>query len=796
MKTLAPWRLWRDGWLLLLTTVVVLSPLWSIESARWVSGLPSLTGNALVAIFIGILFARLSFPKPLGAAVATLLGSFSILWQLRDFLDGSNWSERLTDLIIRTNAWGYAARSGGISTDNIAFILFVLSISWLVGYLAAWNALHRRNIWWAVIPSGVGVLVNLSYAPPSLGIFFLLYLIASVLLVVFHHFISAERTDHPVVSIEGPWRGLFGYLGGVGVVFVFVAWWLPLPGQVSSLWGVWQQVNSPWQQMESHFNRLFGALTGRDEPGASFFDQMLVLKGSTNLSNEPVMIVESTEPRYWRTISYDMYIGQGWVSTDQTVFNVRELHAVKEDYLLRKELTQTVTIVTPKNDLVFAAGQPLHFNLPVKVRARSSPTTINLDNQNPSEGLAPNVQPYVGKIQEILSNREVVGSDSSRIALTLNRLLPLNLRVLGVTKRGRSAVSSLQVAPLSPSDLGALNAFSPLKSGDRYTVVSSVSAAPPAMLRGAGTDYPTWVRDRYLQLPPTVPDRVKRLAAEITSGLENAYEKASALETYLRRFPYTTRIPPLPANTDGADYFLFTLKRGYCNNYATAMAVMLRSQGIPARLSSGYVTGDFDEAKGGWVVRETHAHTWVEVFFPKFGWVEFEPSSYRPLLTRPSELTDEALLEDLGIGEEEEGDLSSLGIEDETEKSLLSVILSEALRWGTVGIMALVLLSLFGWFLWRRYMAQFSPAYQIYEKLCLLASLCRLSPRPYQTPYEYARTLGDALPANRQSIEHITGAYVRVRFGGKTIDPSDNSRLREAWTVLRAALMRRLWQRR
>ncbi len=155
-------------------------------------------------------------------------------------------------------------------------------------------------------------------------------------------------------------------------------------------------------------------------------------------------------------------------------------------------------------------------------------------------------------------------------------------------------------------------------------------------LRDALTsEYPQHIRTLYLSLPGTVPERVYRLAREITDDISTPYDKAKAIETYLRaNYPYDLNISAPPQDQDVADYFLFDLKRGYCDYYATAMVVLSRASGLPARFVSGYASGDYDLPNAQYIVRELHAHSWVEVYFSEIGWVEFEPTGNQPEFER------------------------------------------------------------------------------------------------------------------------------------------------------------------
>ena len=134
---------------------------------------------------------------------------------------------------------------------------------------------------------------------------------------------------------------------------------------------------------------------------------------------------------------------------------------------------------------------------------------------------------------------------------------------------------------------------------------------------------------KYLELPSTLPTRVTNLAYSITSSATNNYDKVKMIETYLAtNMKYTLTPPQNPKSQDFVDYFLFDSKQGYCTYYATAMAVLVRSLGIPARYVEGYLMPDQkDAASGLYVVTNERAHAWVEVYFEGVGWVQFEPTT-------------------------------------------------------------------------------------------------------------------------------------------------------------------------
>ena len=169
-----------------------------------------------------------------------------------------------------------------------------------------------------------------------------------------------------------------------------------------------------------------------------------------------------------------------------------------------------------------------------------------------------------------------------------------------------------------------------------YQVESMVSQASESELRATGTDYPDWMLEAYLSLPGDVPDRVLALARDLTATSATPYDRALAIETYLRTIPYNLDVSAPPLDRDVVDYFLFDLQEGYCDYFASSMVVLARAAGIPARLIVGYATGAPSRTEGTtrYLVSEAEAHSWVEVYFPGIGWIEFEPTSGRAAIER------------------------------------------------------------------------------------------------------------------------------------------------------------------
>jgi transglutaminase-like putative cysteine protease len=172
-----------------------------------------------------------------------------------------------------------------------------------------------------------------------------------------------------------------------------------------------------------------------------------------------------------------------------------------------------------------------------------------------------------------------------------------------------------------------------------YTVVSMVPAVDEAMLRempwwGEGNPLPTEF-ETHLALPEAVTERTRELAQQIVADQVTAYDKAFAIEQYLRQYTYDLDVAEPPDDVvEMADYFMFELQRGYCDYYATAFVVLARLSGLPTRFSTGFAAGQWDPMEGVWVIREADAHSWPEVYFPQVGWIAFEPTAARATLVR------------------------------------------------------------------------------------------------------------------------------------------------------------------
>ena len=168
----------------------------------------------------------------------------------------------------------------------------------------------------------------------------------------------------------------------------------------------------------------------------------------------------------------------------------------------------------------------------------------------------------------------------------------------------------------------------PTSDGLNYTVQSAVQTLTPDTLRKARADLT--VGEQELALPAGIDPRVAALAAQITRGYTNPYDKALAIQQYLRSSPFRYDLSVPPGHSDDAIVrFLFVTRRGYCEQFAGTYAVLARLAGLPSRVAVGFTAGERDDATNSWTVRELHAHAWPEVYLGSAGWVAFEPTPGR-----------------------------------------------------------------------------------------------------------------------------------------------------------------------
>jgi transglutaminase-like putative cysteine protease len=337
---------------------------------------------------------------------------------------------------------------------------------------------------------------------------------------------------------------------------------------------------------------------------------------------------------------------------------------------------------------------------------------------------------------------------------------------------------------------GSLRSPIGLQEGMTYTVVSEVPLRDRTLLRTASSQYRPKIQETYLQIPKAILSPVRQkteeLLAKSPNPLNSAYEKALYLaQTLKQTYQINPDLPFLAENEDLVLAFLLRYNGGYPDHFATALTVMLRSIGIPARLTVGFGTGQFNPLTGFYVVRNTDAHALTEVYFPKFGWFSFDPIPGHEVI--PPSLEDDQTFSVLKqfwnwVASWLPSPLvSGLSILFNGLLSLFSQALTELWRFIAGSLLGLLTGSLLAvglvflgwmarlqWLRWRyrRQLAKLAPMARLYQQM-----LDRLENKGFpkhsaQTPREYLQFIYDQYPREQVTIlEEITQAYVCWRYG-------------------------------
>jgi len=351
-----------------------------------------------------------------------------------------------------------------------------------------------------------------------------------------------------------------------------------------------------------------------------------------------------------------------------------------------------------------------------------------------------------------------------------------------------AASEGYQIAWRTPGDV-----FGAEIAGRDYWVNSRLPRVGPQQLRSTGNDYPDRVRKTYLALPETVPQRVRNLALDLTATQPTPYDRALAIERYLRTIPYSLDLPAPPASRDLVDYFLFDLRKGFCDYYASAMVVLARAAGLPARLVVGYASGAYSPEAAHFVVTEADAHSWAEVYFPAYGWVEFEPTGNRPEIDRPSELELQAMQNNpaMSLPPPKPADASKLW----------TFLLWLAIAIGSLPVLLLLGLVLDSW--WLRLLPPLFVIAGIYRRLHDHGVKLQVHSSASDTPHEFMALLSQrvkTLPpfeANlriwhrlEQNLRMLIDLYARSIYSLHSPGDGEKSNAIEIWKTLQPSLWR------
>ena len=833
-----------------LLAILLLAVADSIVEAGWVEEMPELRLLVVLALGCALLLAplRAHWLPLLGAGL--LAGAIVVLWQVLSLgsIDQQPlfW-DRFQDLGARLEDWFGQAFSSGIATGNLPFVLFAAAALWGVAFLGSFFMLRRRNAWPVILAGAAMIAVNLAYAggdqwDANFGVF----LGAAVVLALRAHLsrrFARLRDQGSEVPVRLTWHAL-----AVGVLLAALlvggSRAAPRPDESEALVSIWNRATDPFAGLADEVDRLFTALGSGRAPPLHSFGEGFALQAEIDPGGSVVVQVETSETGLLRGSSYDRYTGHGWTQSEIQMASVPAGEPLPVDpsagafgYAARREVTSLVSVARSPR-VYFSVGQPLILDEEAEA-VQVGETVVRAEVGNPR---LPSVAPDLARALREISILQERGDLSDLAALSL---LPSGYEILEI-ERGFGGIAAfvLRSAPVAP-DVLALRSLGRIHAGAEYAVRGSVSDATEDELRAAGRAYPQWVLSRNLQLPAELNDeafeRLQALALALTSSARTPYDAAVVLESYLccqprvgpsglpirdaggrpvPLYPFNPLIPPSPAETDAVSWFLFEFRDeqgfplgGYYDYHASAMAVLLRSLGIPARISTGFVLneGNFDEGSGSFVVRARHAYTWVEVFFPGYGWVDFDPTPSgtgagfteiqgRRLGVQRLPPTDpaadisanpdprlggfSAILDDLERLPEIGGPEAAEEDAPEGGSSLLWIALAAVLGTLAAG-------GLGGRLAWEWSLRGLGPAERSWASLHRLARWAGLSGAPSATPAEFAGRLDARLRAPGDA-GRLARHYVRVRYGRGVLDARERDQVRRSYLHLRGLLLRRI----
>jgi len=752
-----------------LTAALVMVVTWAVSATGWTRGLNMIGFVGMGVILIGVMLARSALPGFLAHLFSLIIGLGWSFWVTSRLLPPHySWLERWENLAFRLYYWYSQAMQGGTSYDNLMFILQMGVILWATGYLTIWLILRSGKAWQAIIPGGLMLLINLYYAPRDITVWFLVYLMISlVLLLRFNLLVQQSKWRAEGVFFRPDVSYDFLRDGLVFSVLVVILSWMAPPLVDAKQLHLFDEFQGSWQEMQGEWNRLFADLNYRNVKTVGTFGQSLSLGGPRQLTNDPVMDVQVDGiGRYWRAAVYDEYTGEGWRSTDTNDADFGPGIPLSQPiFEARTPVTQTYTFYRDNSTVLYTMGYPVSLD-------RSAKAHFNI---------VPDEQ---------------------------------------ILQYGQTNWAS-HGDPLA-EEITYLRSHAAVDRNETYQVVSAASEASVNQLRNAGVNYPAWVIDRYLQLPPTITERTRQLARDLTEEHTTPFDKAYAIEQYLRvAIEYNEKIEAPPPGVDKVDHILFTTQEAYCDYYASSMIVMLRSLGIPARMAAGFAQGQFKSDINAFHVINADAHSWVEVFFPRYGWINFEPTAAQPVIIRPTGDENTGSLagglpnldspgldrpdrgENIPIDEESVlgGDIP-FGVRLPWFGGSINVPLSGGNATTLViggGILALAA----GLFFWNRQMSKPVDSIAVlYQQMIRLAGWMGVPQRPWQTPYEHAAALQRRLPAQQSNINAITGDYVRHTFSPHHAEPAETAEFgliaagNLAWSQLRPEMLKAAVSRR
>ena len=777
---------------LIVVSVMLLMPLLTLDIVGWAIDLNIVLPVSVFSIFMGLILARSRFGE-ISALIISLLYGVGTVVLVAAANQNLPFREALTAILTRSYEWALDLVSGGINTDALVLTLLVGILFWFLAYNANWHIFRLDRVWRVILPPGLILLVNIVFfnGDEPLDAYLFGFLLMALVLIVRSN-LDTRQWEWAVLGISVPSfvKRQFAAIGIIlSLLALALAWSVPSSDIDDRLQNFQRFLASdPIQQLADVWNRLFAPIEGEGPATTDYYGaDLLNLSGAISLGDDLVFTVDAPQAGYryyWRSRVFERYTDGQW---------------------------------SPSADL--------------RITDRSPPVLVQMNEE------------VIGASRQEVQQRFTVGTSNSRIFYAAPQ-------PHSVEQSGRIDLIYTDGPDNTSMNVSVIRPLKVLRKGESYAVNSLISIASANQLRRAPAEYPDWVSSAnlYLGIPSArVLDLSRNIVAEADAN--NPYDKAKAIERWLREnITYNESISAPPQNVDTVEWVLFDAREGYCTYYATSMIVMLRHLGIPARLAAGFSQGEFDSDIGQFVVREREAHTWVEVYFPGYGWIEFEPTSAQAPIHRdgddlaqeqdepqnpdptstpsptpsPTPLPSPTALPSQQVREQNLEQPTAtptptalpspsptpvilptveppISPDNPPPLSVLQPIIFFALVVMLfLIVLAIIALLLFWWWEWRG-MGGLSPVARAYARLERYIQLIGINIGSTQTTLEKRRELQRRIPAAREPIRTISDLYTRERYGASSSDAGEHEQFAEsaekAWYRTRGNILRR-WLRR
>lgn len=735
----------EEGWLtLFLLLALILTAAITINQADLTPGTFVLPVAAATAVIVGLLLAKSKFSANTAHLFALIYGFFIIGYFVGSTLpEALTWHERIVNLGARQGDWLVKAVTGGTSRDGLIFVLQTTAVFWLLGYTAAWYTFRKPRIWRVVLPTGLVLLSVVYYYYGPKPLFY--YMAIYIVLAL----LFIARTH--LVDQERIWqRASVRYERGIGLNFMRA-------GLIMALLLLSAAYVMPTFAANTQVSDVLSDTRGpwRDfqENWTRLFAALRVYGTTTTDPYQSTMALGGP-----RTVSNDLvmdvYVPR---ALPNLYWRALPMDTYEDGSWSTKDMETT-----------------LHF---------PDDGFLTVESTSAREVITQTVVNYIPNSSFLYAAPEVVGS---------SRQMFVDSTVDDAGDPLASTVRSRFVLTL----------------GDKYDVASQISNANVESLQAASTNYPNWVTDTYLQIPNDLTPETLALASQLTANFDNPYDQATAVQNYLREtITYNDQIEAPPPDVEPIHYTLFESQEAYCTYYASAMAMMLRSQGVPTRIVNGYAQGQFDEETNSYRVRASNAHTWVEVYFPNYGWIQFEPTSSIPVVVREQRFINEPE----PAAEEDPLDLAALealrGEDDESRFGDAPEITGDTtinstswiqrlFSWQTaVALLILITALLLMWALNEFNKRVEGDVSRSYSRLETWAGWVGLKFQPAKTPYERADLILTEIPEGGTQVRNLTRQYVLSQFSPSHKN-EDNFKPQDEWRTLRPLFLRKSIQKR